>query len=111
MKHEVNGKSVFTLLIFGCLVGMLGNGCVAQKADLQKIHKDLDEQISQIRIEKKELAQELESARSAIAQSKDLLSAQKAEMNKMQNNLGPIRSLWLRLAPILIRCWSYCARI
>ena len=43
--------------------------------DLQKVHKDLDQQIRQIRDEKKELAKELEAARAAIA-------AQKAELNQ-----------------------------
>ena len=89
MKHDVNGKFVMNWMMIGCLSGALGIGCVAQKADLQKIHKDLDQQISQIRIEKKELAQELEAARAAIAESKNVLSAQKADMNKMQSNLAP----------------------
>ena len=89
MKHEVNGKCLLNWMMVGCLSGMLGTGCIAQKADLQKIHKDLDQQISQIRVEKKELAQELNAARSAIVESKDVLSAQKAEMKKMQTNLAP----------------------
>ena len=90
MKPEVNGKSVFNWMIIGCLSGVLGTGCVAQKADLQKIHKDLDQQISQIRIEKKELAQELKAARAAIAESKNLLSAQKADMANMRSDFAPL---------------------
>jgi len=87
--HEVNEKLIGTWMLMGCLIGSLGTGCVAQQADLQKIHKDLDEQIAQIRIEKKALAQELESARATMAESRSLISAQKDDIQKMQNNLAP----------------------
>jgi len=70
--------------------GVFGTGCVAQKADLQKIHKDLDQQITQIRVEKKELTKELDAARAAIAESKQLILAQKADMNKMRGDLAPL---------------------
>ncbi len=89
MKHEVNAKSVFNWMIIGCLSGVLGTGCIAQKADLQKIHKDLDKQLTQIRTEKKELEKELVAARGAIAESRNLIAEQKAEIQKMQNNLAP----------------------
>ena len=90
MKHGVNGKSVCKWIVIGCLFGVLGTGCVAQKADLQKIHKDLDQQIRQIRVEKKELSKELEAARAAIAKSQKLIATQKADMNKMRSDLAPL---------------------
>ena len=90
MKHEVNGTLVFKRLIIGCLFGVFGTGCVAQKADLQKIHKDLDQQITAIRVEKKELEKELEAARGAIAESRNLISAQKTEMSKMRSDIAPM---------------------
>jgi chromosome segregation ATPase len=90
VKHGVNGKSVGKWIVIGCLFGVLGTGCVAQKADLQKVHKDLDQQIRQIRVEKKELSKELEAARAAIAKSQKLISAQKADMNKMRSDLAPL---------------------
>ena len=90
MKHGVNGKSVGKWIVIGCLFGVLGTGCVAQKADLQKVHKDLDQQIRQIRVEKKELSKELEAARAAIAESQKLISTQKADMNKMRSDLAPL---------------------
>ncbi len=90
MKHEVIVKPVFNWMLIGCLSGVLGTGCIAQKADLQKIHKDLDRQMTQIRTEKKELEKELVAARAAIAESRNLISAQKAEMSKMRSDLAPI---------------------
>ena len=89
MKHEVNGKSIVNLLMIGCLAG-LGTGCIAQKADLQKIHKDLDQQLAQIRTEKKELEKDLVAARSAIAESRDLIESQKADMSKMRSDMAPM---------------------
>ena len=89
VKLRVERQSIFNLVIIGCLFGISGTGCVAQKADLQKIHKDLDQQINQIRVEKKELAEELEAARAAIAaqqaESQRLISAQKSDMNSMRS--------------------------
>jgi chromosome segregation ATPase len=90
VKHEVNGKSVVNWMIIGCLSGVLGTGCIAQKADLQKIHKDLDRQMTQIRTEKKELEKELVAARAAIAESRNMISAQKADMSKMRSDLAPM---------------------
>ncbi len=90
MKHEVNSRFMFKGIIIGCVFGVFGTGCVAQKADLQKIHKDLDQQITQIRVEKKELTKELDAARAAIAESKQLILAQKADMNKMRGDLAPL---------------------
>jgi chromosome segregation ATPase len=90
VKHEVIVKPVFNWMLIGCLSGVLGTGCIAQKADLQKIHKDLDRQMTQIRTEKKELEKELVAARAAIAESRNLISAQKAEMSKMRSDLAPM---------------------
>ena len=90
VKHEVIVKPVFNWMLIGCLSGVLGTGCIAQKADLQKIHKDLDQQMTQIRTEKKELEKELVAARAAIAESRNLISAQKAEMSKMRSDLAPM---------------------
>ena len=90
VKHEVIVKPVFNWIIIGCLSGVLGTGCIAQKADLQKIHKDLDQQMTQIRTEKKELEKELVAARAAIAESRNLISAQKTEMSKMRSDLAPM---------------------
>ena len=90
VKHEVIVKPVFKWMLIGGLSGVLGTGCIAQKADLQKIHKDLDQQMAQIRTEKKELEKELVAARAAIAESRNLISAQKAEMSKMRSDLAPM---------------------
>ena len=90
MKHLVTGKSTLNWLILVYMFGVLEIGCVAQKADLQKIHKDLDQQITQIRFEKKELAEELEAARVAIVESQNLISVQKADMAKMRSDLAPL---------------------
>ena len=90
MTHEVMVKPVFKWMLIGCLSGVFGTGCIAQKADLQKIHKDLDQQMTQIRTEKKELEKELVAARAAIAESRDLIAAQKADMGKMRSDLAPM---------------------
>jgi len=90
VKHEVIVKPVFKWMLIGCLSGVLGTGCIAQKADLQKIHKDLDQQMTQIRTEKKELEKELVAARAAIAESQNLIAAQKADMSKMRSDLAPM---------------------
>ena len=90
MKHEVIVIPVFKWMLIGCLSGVLGTGCIAQQADLQKIHKDLDQQMTQIRTEKKELEKELVAARAAIAESRNLISAQKADMSKMRSDLAPM---------------------
>jgi DNA repair exonuclease SbcCD ATPase subunit len=90
VKHEVIVIPVFKWMLIGCLSGVLGTGCIAQQADLQKIHKDLDQQMTQIRTEKKELEKELVAARAAIAESRNLISAQKADMSKMRSDLAPM---------------------
>jgi chromosome segregation ATPase len=89
VKHEVIVKPIFKWMLIGCLTGVLGTGCIAQKADLQKIHKDLDQQMAQIRTEKKELEGELLAAREAINESRNLIAAQKADIKSMQSNLAP----------------------
>ena len=90
MKSKIIGQSIWTWVILGCACGGLGTGCIAQKADLQKIHKDLDQQITKIRFEKKELAEELAAARAAIVESQNLISTQKSDMAKMRSDLAPL---------------------
>jgi len=89
VKYGGKTNSVYKWMIIGCVSGALGTGCVAQQADLARIQKDLDQQITQIRTEKKALAEELGAARAAIAESQELLSAQKADIKKMQSDLAP----------------------
>jgi DNA repair exonuclease SbcCD ATPase subunit len=89
VKHGGKANSVYKWMIIGCVSGALGTGCVAQQADLARIQKDLDQQITQIRTEKKALAEEIGAARAAIAESQELLSAQKADIKKMQSDLAP----------------------
>ena len=75
------------------LVGLFGGlevGCVAQQADVARIQKDLEQQISQLKSEKVALGQEVEKARSAISESQSLIAAQKADMNKMRSDLAPL---------------------
>ena len=90
VKCMIHAQSVCKWIILGCVFSGLGAGCVAQKADLQKIHKDLDQQITKIRFEKRELAEELEAARAAIVESQNLISAQKSDMAKMRSDLAPL---------------------
>jgi len=90
VKLEVIVKPVFKWMLIGCLSGVLGTGCVAQKADLARVQKDLDQQMTKIRTEKKELEEELAAARAEIAESRDLISAQKADMSKMRSDLAPM---------------------
>ena len=90
MKHEVIVKPVFKWMLIGCLSGVLGTGCVAQQADLARVQKDLDRQISKIRLEKKALDEEMRAARAEIAESRNLIAAQKADMGKMRSDLAPM---------------------
>lgn len=90
MKYGVNTNSVYKWMIIGCLSGSLGTGCVAQQADLEKVQRDLVQQMTQIRAEKKALTEEMGEARAAIAESKQLISAQKADMAKMRSDLAPL---------------------
>ncbi len=90
----MKSQSIVRWIIIGSLFGLSGTGCVAQQADLQKIQKDLDQQIRQNRIRGKELAKELEGARVVIAaqkvESQKIISEHKAEMSKMRRNLAPL---------------------
>ena len=90
MKHEVMVKPLFKWILIGCLSGVLGTGCVAQQADLARVQKDLDRQISKIRLEKKALDEEMSAARAEIAESRNLIAAQKADMGKMRSDLAPM---------------------
>src|SRR5690606_12818841 len=71
------------------LFSLLATGCVAQQADLAKIQKDLELQISKIQEEKRALGAQVEAAKSAITESKALLDQQKEEIAKMQVDLAP----------------------
>jgi septal ring factor EnvC (AmiA/AmiB activator) len=90
VKHEVIVKPVFKWMLIGCLSGVLGTGCVAQQADLEKIQKDLYKQMTQIRTEKKELEKELGAARAEIEESRNEIAAQKADMGKMRSDQAPM---------------------
>ncbi len=65
-------------------------GCVAQQADLARIQKDLELQISQLKSEKQALGQQVDEARLAIAESQKLIEAQKADMRRMRSDLAPL---------------------
>lgn len=90
MKHGGKANSVYKWMVIGCASGALGTGCVAQQADLEKVQRDLVQQMTQIRAEKKALTEEMGEARAAIAESKQLISAQKADMAKMRSDLAPL---------------------
>jgi len=83
-------KSVFTGIMLIGLFGGLQIGCVAQKADVARIQKDLEQQISQLKSEKIALGQQVEETRSAIAESQNQITAQKADMNKLRSDLAPL---------------------
>jgi chromosome segregation ATPase len=72
------------------LFGALEIGCVAQQADVARIQKDLEQQIGQLKSEKAALGQQVEEARSAITESRNLIAAQKAYMSKMRSDLAPL---------------------
>jgi chromosome segregation ATPase len=63
--------------------GILISGCIAQQADLNRLKKDLDDQIIQIQKEKKELRAEVTKAREAIAEGKKQTAELKAENKKL----------------------------
>ncbi len=83
-------RSVFVRMILIGLFGGLEFGCVAQQADVARIQKDLEQQISQIKTEKIALGQQVKEARSAITESQNLIAAQKIDMNKMRSDLAPL---------------------
>jgi chromosome segregation ATPase len=82
--------AAWLLNIFGlCGLGLLIGGCVAQQADLARIQKDLETQITKIKEEKRALDTQVNEARSAIMESQDILANQKADIAKMQHDLAP----------------------
>ncbi len=83
-------NSAFKWIILIGLFGMLEIGCVAQQADVARIQKDLEQQIGQLKSEKIALGQQVDEARSAIAESQNLIAAQKADMAKMRSDLAPL---------------------
>ena len=90
MIHEVHDTFIGTWIFMGCLIGVLGTGCVAQQADVARIQKDLEQQIGQLKSEKAALGQQVDEARLAITESQNLISAQKADMAKMRSDLAPL---------------------
>jgi chromosome segregation ATPase len=76
------------IVVFGAC-SLLGTGCVAQQADLARIQKDLELQITKIKEEKRALGEQVNEAKSAISESQNLLRKQKAEIAKMQSDLAP----------------------
>ncbi len=90
MTPEECAKSVFKGMILIGLFGGFQIGCVAQQADVARIQKDLEQQIGQLKSEKIALGQQVEEARSAIAESQNLIAVQKADMNKMRSDLAPL---------------------
>ena len=67
-------------LVFWCLVV---SGCIAQQADLARIQKDLEDQITKLNQEKKALEGEVTQAKEAISESKQLLAQQNTEMKDL----------------------------
>ena len=90
MTPEGCAKSFFKGMLLIGLFGGLQIGCVAQQADVARIQKDLEQQIGQLKTEKFALGQQVEEARSAIAESQSLIATQKADMNKMRSDLAPL---------------------
>ena len=70
------------LTVLGCC-GFLLSGCIAQQADLTKMKRDLDDQIIQIKKEKKELQVEIAKAREAIDEGKKQTAELQAENKKL----------------------------
>ena len=66
-----------------CFCYLMISGCIAQQADLARIQKDLEDQISKINQEKKALASEVAQAKDAINESKGLLAQQNTEMKDL----------------------------
>ena len=66
-----------------CFGYLIISGCIAQQADLARIQKDLEDQISKINQEKKALASEVAQAKDAINESKGLLAQQNTEMKDL----------------------------
>ena len=66
-----------------CFCFLMMSGCIAQQADLARIQKDLEDQISKINQEKKALASEVAQAKDAINESKGLLAQQNTEMKDL----------------------------
>ncbi len=83
-------QSIFQWITLVVIFVILEVGCVAQQADVARIQKDLEQQISQLKSEKVALGEEVLEARSAIAESKKLIDAQKADMSKMRSDLAPL---------------------
>ena len=83
-------NSVFKGIVLIGVFGLLEIGCVAQQADVARIQKDLEQQIGQLKSEKIALGQQVDDARSAIAESQNLIAAQKADMAKMRSDLAPL---------------------
>ena len=66
-----------------CFCYLMISGCIAQQADLARIQKDLEDQITKINQEKKALTSEVAQAKEAINESKGLLAQQNTEMKDL----------------------------
>ena len=64
-------------------------GCVVP-SDSQRIHRDLNQQIIQLKSQKTFLSKRVDEARSAIAELQNLVAAQKADMSIMRRDLAPM---------------------
>ncbi len=71
-------SSIFKGMILIGLFGVLEVGCVAQKADIARIQKDLEQQIDQIKSEKAALIHQMKETRSTISDSRSLIADQKS---------------------------------
>ena len=70
-------------------------GCASQ-SELSRVQKNLEKQIGQLKSEKTALSQQVDEARSAIAESQNLVSAQKTPvqvLEEQQNNQEYIQSM------------------
>ena len=83
-------KSVCKGMILIGLFGVFEVGCVAQKADVARIQKDLEQQIGQVKSKTIDLEKQIKGNRSAIAESQSLNAAQKVDMNKMRSDLASL---------------------
>ena len=88
--HLFNMNSISWISLKNLLKGMglcfcyfMISGCIAQQADLARIQKDLEDQITKINQEKKALTSEVAQAKDAINESKGLLAQQNTEMKDL----------------------------
>ena len=85
-------QATFHILVAGLgLFCLLTSGCIAQKADLVRIQKDLESRITKLDLEKKVLEDQLNETNERIEEEKKLQSQLKSEMKDMFRAKAEIR--------------------